>query len=886
MRKFILLVAFIAISATFFAQTKVTGIVKDGYTGETLPGATVLYADGKGTTTDFDGKFAMDVPNGTYTVTVKYVGFADFTFALKANGRPVYIDAVMQSADLKEVEIIADIAVDRKTPVAFSDVSALKIREELGTQDLPMILNSTPGVYATQSGGGDGDARINIRGFNQRFVAVMVDGIPMNDMENGLVYWSNWFGLDNVTQKVQVQRGLGATKLSIPAIGGSINVLSQGIEQKRSIVLGSEVGNNGNYRQSVGFNSGRLKGNWGITAAFSYRANDGWVTNLGSEQIFYFIKVQKEYKKHSFSLSIMGSPQEHFQRVGRRAMREYDLDFARSNGDDSQLIDGMIIDKGLRYNAEWGYLRRDRNNPNAEQEVFNSRKNYYHKPIANFKHFWTPSEKIAVSNILYASFGDGGGTRLNNTEIDENGQLDAQRMYDRNTKVIPAAVPFLPPFVPYNLAAINDVNQFESKYYLQSAVNSHRWFGLISTVKYKMSNSLEFSAGIDGRYYTARRYVEIYDLMGGDYVYITDNAFRDQNNLSKVIFREGDRINYDINTQVLQYGGFGLAEYDSERWSAFANLTLSQNHYNRTNFFLPKEENGDFQSSGWLNYLGYTGKAGFKYKVNKRHSAFANAGYLNRAQMVQFVYAGNSSIETNRGTENEKITSAEAGYIINNPNIRFAGNIYYTYWQNRPLTVSIADGTENVSVFIPGLSARHQGVELEAEYKVRDKLSVEGVVSLGDWRWDSSPTAFIFDELGVDILDTVSFDARGVKVGDAAQTQFSLGVRYAPIKGFYIKPRITYFDNNFSDFNPETLVNENRGRQSWRMPSYYMIDLNMGYSRPIAKKYRMGVKLNLMNITNETFITDALNGATFDGETAQVFFAMGFRWNVGVNFNF
>lgn len=885
MRKFILLLSFITTALSLFAQTKVSGIVKDGYTGETLPGATVLYAEGKGTTTDLDGKFSMEVPNGTYTVSVKFVGFSDFTYSLKATGKPVYIEAILQSADLKEVEIIADIAVDRKTPVAFSDVSALKIREELGTQDLPLILNTTPGVYATQSGGGDGDARINIRGFNQRFVAVMVDGIPMNDMENGWVYWSNWFGLDNVTQKVQVQRGLGATKLSIPAIGGSINVLSQGIDQKRSIVLASEVGNNGNYRQSIGFNSGRLKGDWGITAAFSYRANDGWVTNLGSEQFFYFIKVQKEFKKHSFSLSAMGSPQEHFQRLGRQPMRTYDVDFARANGDDGTIVDGMIVDKGLRYNSEWGYLRRDRYDANAEEEIFNSRKNYYHKPIANFKHFWTPNDKIAVSNILYASFGDGGGTRLNNTEFNEDGQLDAQFMYDRNTKVIPPALPFLPPTYPYNLTAVNDQSQFQSKYYLQSSINSHRWYGLLSTVKYKLSNRLEFSAGIDGRYYTVRRYQEVYDLMGGDYVYIPDVLFRDQNNLSKVIFRQGDKINYDINTVVLQYGGFGLAEYDSERWSAFVNLTVSENRYNRTSYFLPKKENGDYQDSGWLQYLGYTGKGGFKYKVNKRHSAFVNAGYLNRAQMVQYVYSG-TSINVNRGTENEEISSAEAGYIINNPNLRFAGNIYYTYWVNRPLTVSVSDGTENFSVFVPGLRAEHKGIELETEYKIQDKLSIEGVVSIGDWRWDAAPTAFILDEIGLNVLDTVSFDAKGVKVGDAAQTQFSLGLRYAPIKGLYIKPRITYFDQNYSDFNPEALVGDNRGRQSWRMPSYYTIDLNMGYSRPVAKKYRMGVKLNLMNITNERFITDATNGQTFDGETAQVFFGMGFRWNVGVNFNF
>ncbi len=48
----------------------------------------------------------------------------------------------------------------------------------LGSQDIPMILNTTPSVYATQQGGGAGDARINVRGFNQRNVAVMINGVP------------------------------------------------------------------------------------------------------------------------------------------------------------------------------------------------------------------------------------------------------------------------------------------------------------------------------------------------------------------------------------------------------------------------------------------------------------------------------------------------------------------------------------------------------------------------------------------------------------------------------------------------------------------------------------------------------------------------------------
>jgi hypothetical protein len=111
-------------------------------------------------------------------------------------------------------------------------------------------------------------------------------------------------------------------------------------------------------------------------------------------------------------------------------------------------------------------------------------------------------------------------------------------------------------------------------------------------------------------------------------------------------------------------------------------------------------------------------------------------------------------------------------------------------------------------------------------------------------------------------------------------------VRYEPIKGLYFKPRITYFTDNFSDFNPETLRGDNAGRQSWEMPSYYTVDLNMGYSLKVFKKYRAGLRLNLINITDEKFVTDATNGASFDINSAEVFFGMGFRWNVGLNFTF
>ena len=189
------------VSANLLAQTKVSGVIKDKESGETLIGANVLFAPGLGAITDFEGNFKSELKNGEYDLQVSYVGYKTITQKLIADGKAVNLVFEMESSKIiDEVRVVADIATIRRTPVAFSNVLPAKIEEKLSGRDIPMLLNSTPGVYATQVGGGDGDARITIRGFSSRNVGVLLDGVPVNDMESGVVYWLNWFGLDGVTR--------------------------------------------------------------------------------------------------------------------------------------------------------------------------------------------------------------------------------------------------------------------------------------------------------------------------------------------------------------------------------------------------------------------------------------------------------------------------------------------------------------------------------------------------------------------------------------------------------------------------------------------------------------------------------------------------------------
>jgi len=190
--KNIFLLALLFFSINAFSQTTISGTVRDVTTGEGLVSAVVIVDDGTiHALTDVDGNYKLSLANGTYVLRVKYVGYSCDSFPVTVDGKPIVHDFNCTTSSLKEVQIVADVAIDRKTPVAFSNINQNQIEEEGGNRDITMLLNSTPGAYATEQGGGAGDSRISIRGVDQRNIGVMVDGVPSNDMETGQVYWSD-----------------------------------------------------------------------------------------------------------------------------------------------------------------------------------------------------------------------------------------------------------------------------------------------------------------------------------------------------------------------------------------------------------------------------------------------------------------------------------------------------------------------------------------------------------------------------------------------------------------------------------------------------------------------------------------------------------------------
>ena len=221
------LLVLLMVSTGLFAQT-INGTVYDS-NSRPLEGANVVLVGTElGDTANADGAYAMlNVPAGTYELKASFIGYKPMTETIVVGDEGVMTHFILEVGGLalSDVEVLASRASEN-TPVAYTNVTKEEFETRLGSQDIPMILNTTPSVYATQQGGGAGDARINIRGFNQRNIAVMINGVPQNDMENGWVYWSNWDGVGDTAASIQVQRGLSAVNLATPSIGGTMNVLT------------------------------------------------------------------------------------------------------------------------------------------------------------------------------------------------------------------------------------------------------------------------------------------------------------------------------------------------------------------------------------------------------------------------------------------------------------------------------------------------------------------------------------------------------------------------------------------------------------------------------------------------------------------------------------
>ena len=376
--KTILLASFIfMIPSVMQAQTgTLSGNVTDAATHRPLPGANILLVGTTlGTTTDASGSFALTgLLPGKYTVAVRYIGYKTVQKTVRIGRKPVKLifELQPQTISAQEIVVTANRATFRETPVAFTNISRKELKNTYWAQDIPMLLTEVPGVYAySDAGNSVGYTYVKIRGFDQKRVSVMINGIPLNDPEDHQVYWVDMPDLASSVRDIQIQRGVGSSLYGSSSFGGSINVVTGEPASESKIRLTTGFGSYNTRKFAFHLNSGLIQNTYVIQGRFSKILSDGYRENTGVNLWAYFLSASRYGMRTTTKINVYGGPE--------------------------------LTHAGWYASPQRALKRNHRDNPVTYKNTIDN----FNQPHYELIHQWTISNNLTVNNSLFYIHGIG-----------------------------------------------------------------------------------------------------------------------------------------------------------------------------------------------------------------------------------------------------------------------------------------------------------------------------------------------------------------------------------------------------------------------------------------------------------------------------------------------
>ncbi len=921
----------------------ITGRVTDAETGDALVGANVV-VDGTnwGAATDSDGNFLVaSVAAGDYTLTATVIGYESATGSVSvAAGGSATVDFALTpgTIQLSSLEVLASRAT-RETPVAFSNITKAEMTMRLGSQDIPMIMNSTPSVYATEQGGGAGDSRINVRGFDQKNVTIMLNGVPVNDMENSWVYWSNWDGIGDATSSIQLQRGLSNVTLATPSIGGTMNIITDPTARTRGGSFRQEVGAWNFLKSTLNLNTGLIGDKLALSATIVRKTGDGFNAGTWTDAWAYYLSASYAVSAADrLELYVVGAPQRHGQTLYKQNVAAYSHEFAKeiidpamkntdSDGDGTSDWDeyfAQFTEQGRNWNEnvadvsesykakQYWYMYGARTVDRFSPTFLNERENFFHKPQINLNWYHNFSESMRMSTVAYFSGGSGGGTGTfnNRTASGSSAFIWAYGETDDagNYAPYPSRVADWDANIAMNAGTVDRKGGVkvagESLAILRNSINRQWTFGAISKFYLDLSDVLKIQVGVDWRTAEIEHAREVRDLLGGDYFVSSASDFDVTEEDKKKVL--GDKIHYDNTNTVDWIGVFGQAEFRSGPISAYGTVGLSTVGYTFRNDFDKDDATGEAFYAEHKGLTGYQIKGGGMYRLSSTMGIFANFGLVQKTPIFD------EAIDDEDGTvytdpDKETFQSLEGGLNLSLMGGMLTANIngYFTNWLNRSrrLGTTSSDGNEEI-VYVSGMNANHSGFELEGAFQPIAMARINYAISLGRWKYlDNVQGTYKDYSLGTDADVTYEYFVKGLFIGDAPQAQTYFGLTVFPIQGLTIQTSHRYYTNSYAAFSPfgrtdaTDVDGEGNATPSWQLPDYGLIDFHASYQLPMMiGPASLSLNFHLFNALDKLYISDATDNSSFnawrgDGKNhkaddAEVYIGQPRRYNVSLQVRF
>lgn len=719
--------------------------------------------------------------------------------------------------------------VERYTPVTFENIDRKEIDEKYFLQDLPMFLKGHTSINAySESGSSVGYSYLTIRGFDQRRISILINGIPQNDPEDHQVYWVDVSDITSSAEDIQIQRGIGTSLYGASSIGGVINLKTTDYFSKRFIEFSGGYGTYNSKRFAAEFSSGDAGNGYGYYGKFSRIKTDGYRDLSWSDHWSYFFSAGKMFgSKAVLKFNTYGSPiRNHLAYLG--VERAY--------------LDGLITGDRLS-DRKVNYL-------NFEDETDN-----YYQPHYEIAFSYQISKDLYLSNTFSYIRGDG----FFNT------YFPVSYGYD---------------FSYFNLQPffVSDSTSFSSSYYKRNEDgtlyfekgngyvversdvvakltvnnNSYGWF---PQVNYKHSGGRgNFVAGGELRFHRSERFGEV----------TFANALPQGT--------EPDHLYYFFNGQKITASVYANEIYSlTDKLNAMLGLQYVYHNYEiRNDRFRPYSFD--------VPYSFFNPRAGINYNFNSELSAYVNIAFAQREPRLKDIYDGENpfarpnfrivdaqkNIYEDPLVQQERMIDYEAGFRISSSFINADVNFYFMDFRDEIVSNGALD---NVGQPITGNAGRsaHLGGELSFLVKPFVKGPLSGFSVGGNLTVSDNYFKEYTELLGADSAGNVIYgnDYSDNKILLSPGILGSLSLNYEDRNGVYAYLNLQhvgrqYLDNSENERkNPE--IAGAAGYIDKVIDPYTVLDAGLGFdfarvfSTGALKKVRFSLKAN--NILDELYET-------------------------------
>lgn len=709
-----------------------------------------------------------------------------------------------------------------------------------------------------------GAVRFRIRGYDADQFGTFINGVPMENLDNGFTPYGQWGGLNDVLRNRESTLGLMPTTYAFGDNGGLTSYDTRASHQRKQTSVNYALSNrNYVHRFMITHSTGLNKKGWAFTFSGSRRwADEGFTDGTYYDGWSFFAGVDKRVNdKNLLSLVIIGAPTE--------------------NGRQGASVQEMVDIAGNNfYNPYWGYQNGKKRNASVAKSF---------QPIAILTHDWKISDKTTLVTAGSFSYGNRSVTGLDwynaadprpdyyrylpSYQLDPvyADQVREALMSDVNKRQINWDGLYNANYGSYetvhnaNGIAGNDVSGKRSHYIVENRIINTTKYNFNSTINSTVSEHVIVTAGLTYQAQKNHYYKKVDDLLGGDF-YVDINQFaerdfplnpnagqNDVNNPNRILY-EGDKFgyNYDLNIKkgsVWLQGVFKFRKMD---------FFLSTEHSYTSFFRYGHVKVGLFQDDSYgksttYNFYNSAIKGGVTYKIDGRNYLFVNGGYQSRAPFFENAYIAPRTRDiVQDNLKSEEIVTVEGGYVLNAPKLKLRATGYYTQFKNQlnVLTFYNDEFQNFVNYAISNIGKVHAGVEFGAEAKVYKGLSVTAAAAIGQYTYNTRQSATVTADNSSSILSKdVTVYSKDFYV-PTPQQAYTIGLDYRSPKFWFLNVNFNYFNKMYLDFNPvrrtaaatsgveEGSVLWNQIINQTELPDQYTLDAFAGYSWMMNRKFK------------------------------------------------